>query len=132
MESRRSAFEAEALPHLRSLWAAARRLLRGDDHAEDLVQETYLRAYRTFDNFEPGTNCRSWLFTILYSVFINRYHRQRRAPESRPLDDPLTPQAPRAAAARKGASQSSPWRSHTGWRSRSSSGRDSGARRCRW
>jgi len=86
-ETRRRAFEAEALPHLRSLWTAARRLAREDADAEDLVQETYLRAYRTFDNFVRGTNSRSWLFTILYSVFINRYHRQRRAPESRPLED---------------------------------------------
>jgi RNA polymerase sigma-70 factor (ECF subfamily) len=112
-ERRRRAFEAEALPHLSALWAAARRLLRGGDDAEDLVQETYLRAYRTFGNFEPGTDSRSWLFTILYSVFINRYHRRRRAPESRPLDDlerqPLWArdgddwEAPFLAAAARGA-----------------------------
>lgn len=86
-EARRRAFEAEALPHLRSLWAAARRLAHRDADAEDLVQETYLRAYRTFDNFRPGTNGRAWLLTILYSVFINRYHRERRRPESRPLEE---------------------------------------------
>lgn len=48
------------------------------DDAADLVQETMLRAYRTFERFTPGTNCRAWLFTILYSVFLN--HRARRAP----------------------------------------------------
>ena len=111
---RRSAFEAEALPHLDSVWAAARRLARRKDaDAEDLVQETYLRAYRTFDNFRPGTNGRSWLLTILYSVFINRYHRERRAPESRTLEDlesrPLWArdgedwEAPFLAAAARGA-----------------------------
>jgi len=86
-ETRRRAFEAEALPHLDSLWAAARRLTHHREaDAEDLVQETFLRAYRTFDNFERGTNARSWLLTILYSVFINRYHREQRAPESSPLE----------------------------------------------
>src|SRR5687768_5920470 len=84
---RRRAFEAEALPHLGRLWAAARRLARQDADAEDLVQETYLRAYRTFGNFAPGTNSRAWLLTILYSVFVNRYHRQRLEPESRPIEE---------------------------------------------
>jgi RNA polymerase sigma-70 factor, ECF subfamily len=112
-EARRRAFEVEALPHLRSLWAAARRLAHRDADAEDLVQETYLRAYRTFDNFRPGTNGRAWLLTILYSVFINRYHRERRRPESRPLEElesrPLNElagedwEAPLLAAASAGA-----------------------------
>lgn len=86
-EARRRSFEDEALPHLSTLWSTAKRLARRDADAEDLVQESYLRAYRTFDNFRPGTNARSWLLTILYSVFINRYHRERRRPESRPLEE---------------------------------------------
>lgn len=77
---RRRAFEAEALPHLRRIHAAARRLQRRGTDAEDLVQETYLRAYRTFDNFRRGTNARAWLLTILYSVHANR--RRRRMPEA--------------------------------------------------
>ncbi|MGH9360549.1 MAG: sigma-70 family RNA polymerase sigma factor [Thermoanaerobaculia bacterium] len=84
---RRAAFEAEALPHLERLHRAARRLVRRPEEAADLVQETYLRAYRTFDGFTPGTNSRAWLFTILYSVFINIYHRQRRAPREASLSE---------------------------------------------
>ncbi len=77
-DRKRARFEAEALPFLRSLYGAALRLARDADEAGDLVQETWLRAYRTFDNFRPGTNARAWLFTILYSVFINRRKKQRR------------------------------------------------------
>ena len=84
---RRRAFEAEALPHLDRLWAAARRLAHQDADAEDLVQETFLRAYRTFHNFVPGTNSRAWLLTILHSVFVNHYHRRRHEPESRPAEE---------------------------------------------
>jgi RNA polymerase sigma-70 factor (ECF subfamily) len=76
--AKRARFEAEAVPHLGALYGAARRLCRDDDEAGDLVQETCLRAYRTFDNFRAGTNCRAWLFTILYSVFINRRRKLRR------------------------------------------------------
>lgn len=80
-ESKRSEFEATAIPFMQSLYNAAQRLADGPEDAADLVQETYLRAYRTFENFTPGTNCRAWLFTILYSVYINEYHRrQRRGP----------------------------------------------------
>jgi RNA polymerase sigma-70 factor, ECF subfamily len=79
-EARRKEFEATALPHMSALFNSARRLTHGSDEAGDLVQETYLRAYRTFDNFARGTNCRAWLLTIMYSVFINHYHKTRRAP----------------------------------------------------
>ena len=86
---RRRAFEAEALPHLPRVYAAARRLrwAGGAVDAEDLVQETYLRAYRTFDNFERGTNARAWLLTILYSIEANRRRRSRLEPEAWPDDD---------------------------------------------
>jgi RNA polymerase sigma-70 factor, ECF subfamily len=84
---RRRAFESEAMPHLRRLYAAARRLARPGIDAEDLVQETFLRAYRTFDNYRPGTNCRAWLLTILYSVFANRSRRLRREPEPQPTEE---------------------------------------------
>ena len=77
-EARRAEFESTALPFMGGLYNTALRLTRGGDDASDLVQETYLRAYRTFDSFEPGTNCRGWLLTILYSVFINHYHKERR------------------------------------------------------
>jgi len=76
----RAQFEAETLPHMKALYNKAYYLARDAEEASDLVQETYLRAYRTFSNFEPGTNAKAWLFTILYSVFVNRYRREQRAP----------------------------------------------------
>src|SRR3981081_1815299 len=67
-----SAFEAEALASLDSLSRAALRLTRVPADAEDLVQETYLKAFRSADRFEPGTNLRAWLFTILHNTARNR------------------------------------------------------------
>lgn len=75
--ARRVAFEQLALPHAASLRGAARRWCSHASVADDAVQETYLRAYRTFDAFEPGTNARAWLFTILYSVCANERERAR-------------------------------------------------------
>ncbi len=66
------AFEAEALASLDSLYRAALRLTRVPADAEDLVQETYLKAFRSADRFQPGTNLRAWLFTILHNTALNR------------------------------------------------------------
>src|SRR4030088_2617640 len=66
------AFEAEALASLDGLYRAALRLTRVPADAEDLVQETYLKAFRAADRFEPGTNLRAWLFTILHNTARNR------------------------------------------------------------
>src|SRR3954470_25081139 len=74
-------FEREALPHLQSLYAAALRMTRNERDAEDLVQDTLLRAYRFFDTFEAGTNCKAWLFRILTNVFCNRYREREREQE---------------------------------------------------
>ena len=74
----RAEFEALARPLLPLLYGAAMRLARNDADASDLVQETFLRAFRTFRNFERGTNARAWLFTILHSVYVNAYHHARR------------------------------------------------------
>lgn len=71
----RSEFERLALEHLDPLYAAALRLTRHERDAEDLVQDTFLRAYRFFDKFERGTNIKAWLFKILTNTFINRYRR---------------------------------------------------------
>lgn len=66
-----AAFEAEALESLDGLYRAARRLTRAPADAEDLVQDTYLKAFRAADRFEPGTNLRAWLFTILHNTARN-------------------------------------------------------------
>jgi RNA polymerase sigma-70 factor, ECF subfamily len=86
-EARRTEFEATAVPFMGALYNTARRLMHGDDDAADLVQETYLRAFRTFDSYTPGTNCRGWLLTIMYSVFINHYHKTRRQAFTISIDD---------------------------------------------
>lgn len=73
-------FERQAIPHLGSLYNTAYRMARNAQDAEDLVQETYLRAYRSFDQFTPGTNLKAWLFRILKNAFINEYRKRRAAP----------------------------------------------------
>jgi RNA polymerase sigma-70 factor (ECF subfamily) len=80
-------FEAEALPQLNSLYATALRLTRNAHDAEDLVQETYLRAYRAFDRYAPGSNIRAWLYTILHRVRVDFYRHKRRVPESVELEE---------------------------------------------
>src|SRR3989442_16040813 len=67
-----ASFEVEALASLDSLYRTARRLTRDQADAEDLVQETFLKAFRAADQFEPGTNLRAWLFTILHNTARNR------------------------------------------------------------
>lgn len=76
----RDRFEALLRPLLPQLFRFALRLARNQDTANDLVQETSLRAYRTFSSFKAGTNGRAWLFTILYSVFVNAYRKAEREP----------------------------------------------------
>jgi RNA polymerase sigma-70 factor, ECF subfamily len=73
----RESFEQAAWPHRPSLYRAALRLAHRPEIAEDLVQDTYLRAFRAFHTFEPGTNMRAWLFQILRHVFINRYRAEK-------------------------------------------------------
>lgn len=69
-------FQMEVMPHLHTLFGAALRLTRSASEAEDLVQETYLKAFRSFSQFEVGTNCKAWLFRILTNTFINKYRRK--------------------------------------------------------
>ncbi len=71
-------FERVALPHLNAVYTAALRLARNPADAEDLLQETVLRAFRFFHQFTEGTNCRAWLLTILYNNFRNSYRRGTR------------------------------------------------------
>jgi RNA polymerase sigma-70 factor (ECF subfamily) len=83
-------FEQEALPLLPAMYAAALRLTRNPADAEDLVQETYLRAYRGFAGFRPGTNLRAWLHRILMNSFINTYRKRQREPQT--LSDDEVPE----------------------------------------
>jgi RNA polymerase sigma-70 factor (ECF subfamily) len=76
--ARAAAFEAEALACLDSLYRTALRLTRAPADAEDLVQETYLKAFRAADTFEPGTNLKAWLFTILHNTARNRLRDRAR------------------------------------------------------
>ena len=68
-------FEEEALPHLDAVYRFALRLSGSEAAAEDLVQDTFLRAYRAWDQYTPGTQCKSWLFTICRNVFLRRHER---------------------------------------------------------
>ncbi len=81
VDNRKDEFEREALPHLDALHRAAVCMTRNKQDAEDLVQETFLRAYRAFNTFNRGTNCRAWLFKILTNSNINRVRRASNAHE---------------------------------------------------
>jgi len=84
---KRERFEAEALIHLDSLHRTALRMTRNEGEAEDLVQETFLKAYRFWDKFEEGSNCRAWLFKIMTNIFINSYRAKSRTPQVVDLQD---------------------------------------------
>jgi len=75
-------FEQEALPLLPGMYSAAYRLTRNAADAEDLIQETFLRAFRAFHQFEPGTNLKAWLYRILTNTFINSYRKKQREPQT--------------------------------------------------
>jgi RNA polymerase sigma-70 factor (ECF subfamily) len=97
--NRDEAFEAEVLPQLRALFGMAYRLTGNAHDAEDLVQETMLRAYRAFDRFRPGTNARAWLFTILHRLRTDLLRHRGRRPETVELVDDGPPVAPAHEAA---------------------------------
>lgn len=90
-------FEEVALVHLDTLYQTALRLTGNRAEADDVVQETYLRAYRSFARFNPGTNCRAWLFTILRNAFLNRLRGQRREVLEADMDQLETAQERTAA-----------------------------------
>ncbi len=84
---KRRAFEKEALPHMDALYRTALRMTKNNNDAEDLVQEAYVKAYRFWDRFEPGSNCRAWLFKIMTNIFINDYRSKSRPPMSVNVDE---------------------------------------------
>src|SRR4051812_48883940 len=83
----RDSFEQAAMVHMDSLYATGLRMTRNPGDAEDLVQDTMLAAYRFFNKFEPGTNCKAWLFKILTNTFINKYRKRVREREVRDVID---------------------------------------------
>lgn len=87
---RRQEFEKEALRHFNSLYNTAVRLTQSAWEAEDLIQETYMKAYASFHRFEKGTHCKAWLMKIMLNTYINLYRREKRqtqAAESGMLED---------------------------------------------
>ena len=86
VDEKRASFEREALVHLDTLYRVALRLTGNASDADDLVQETMLKAYRAWDQYEKGTNAKGWLLTILRHAFINEYRRRTRHPETVDLD----------------------------------------------
>ncbi len=80
-------FSDLTMEYMSSLYSAALRMTRNPSDAEDLVQETYLKAYRAFGGFQEGTNLKAWLYKILTNTFINSYRAKKRRPEQTELDD---------------------------------------------
>lgn len=80
-------FTEEAMPLLDQLYGGALRMTRNPQDAEDLVQETYLKAYKAFDRFTPGTNLKAWLYRIMTNTYINTYRKKQRRPLVTSADD---------------------------------------------
>jgi RNA polymerase sigma-70 factor (ECF subfamily) len=86
-EERAARFERDALPYLDQLYGGALRMTRNPADAEDLVQETFVKAFAAFESFTPGTNLKAWLFRILTNAFINTYRKKQRQPLQTGTDD---------------------------------------------
>jgi RNA polymerase sigma-70 factor (ECF subfamily) len=86
-EQRQARFERDALPFLDQLYAAALRMTRNQADAEDLVQETYVKAFAAFHQFSEGTNLKAWLYRILTNTFINTYRKKQREPQQSAGED---------------------------------------------
>jgi RNA polymerase sigma-70 factor (ECF subfamily) len=81
VEQRRTRFEADALQYMNQLYSAALRYTKNPSDAQDLVQDTFAKAYVSFHQFEPGTNLKAWLYRILTTTFINTYRKDQRRPQ---------------------------------------------------
>jgi RNA polymerase sigma-70 factor (ECF subfamily) len=97
-DERRARFERDALPFLDQLYAAALRMTRNPTDAEDLLQETYVRAFSAFHQYQDGTNLKAWLYRILTNTFINGYRKKQREPLQSNTDDVEDWQMARAEA----------------------------------
>lgn len=86
-EERVARFERDAMPLLDQLYGAALRMTRNSADAEDLVQETYLKAYSAFKSYTKGTNLKAWLYRILTNTYINGYRKRQRQPQQQPTDE---------------------------------------------
>jgi len=80
-------FERETVPHMDSIYNFALKMTGDSDDANDLIQETYLKAFRFWDKFEKGTNCKAWLFRIMKNTFINTYRKQTKEPDKVDYED---------------------------------------------
>lgn len=98
LDERRSSFQREALPHTDAVYRFALRLTGAPDAAEDLVQETFLRAFRSWEQYTPGTRAKSWLFTICRNVYLRQ--RERSARHDRIVEESVA----REGTGRRGAS----------------------------
>ena len=86
-DDRSARFERDALPYLDQLYGAAMRMTRNPADAEDLVQETFAKAYSAFHQFRPGTNLKAWLYRILTNTYINSYRKKQRQPQQSMSED---------------------------------------------
>jgi RNA polymerase sigma-70 factor, ECF subfamily len=98
LEQRSKRFEDDVLPYLDQLYAAGMRMTRNPADAEDLVQETFAKAYASFHQFQAGTNLKAWLFRILTNTFINTYRKRQREPQRSGTEDIEDWQLARAAS----------------------------------
>lgn len=80
-------FERQAIPHMDALYNYAIKMTGDSDDASDLIQDTYLKAFRFFDKFEQGTNCKAWLFRIMKNTFINNYRKSVKEPDKVDYED---------------------------------------------
>jgi RNA polymerase sigma-70 factor (ECF subfamily) len=86
-DQRAARFERDALPFIDQLYSAAMRMTRNPQDAEDLVQETFAKAFSSFHQFRPGTNLKAWLYRILTNTFINSYRKKQREPQQSMSED---------------------------------------------
>jgi len=106
LEERTERFEQEVLPYLDQLYSAGLRMTRNPADAEDLVQETFAKAYASFHQFQQGTNLKAWLFRILTNTFINTYRKRQREPQRSGAEEVEDWQLARAASHTSGGLKS--------------------------